>query len=117
MDLKSVKLFSEQKHDVVGYGDDYSQKNTTTTKNYYVRVTTTPVNGGADVVIEGLNHLIFPDGEDKTTLHLRKHARPRIGQELMIQGKFVKVKAKRFNNTGRIEVLDEYTGTWFVYEE
>ena len=68
-------------------------------------------------MIEGLNHLIFPNGEDKTTIHLRKNAGPRIGQGVMIQGRFVKVKDKRYNNTGRIEVLDEYTRTWFVYEE
>lgn len=115
MDLNSALHGKLKNDDIVGFGDAYSKASRTSTRNYYIRVTTIPVKGGADVVIEGLHHLIFSDGEMQKVLHLREDYGPRIGERVMCNGKLIKVKQKRWGGGGRLEVLDEDTQTWMIW--
>lgn len=115
VDLNEALRGLNRQNDIVGYGDEYSKSRPTSTRNHYVRIKTIPVEGGADVVIEGLHNLIFSDGEMQKVLHLREDYGPRIGERVMCNGKLIKVKQKRWGGGGRLEVLDEDTQTWMIW--
>ena len=101
--------------DIVGFGH-VSTKVPTTTRNAHVRVTTIPVDGGADVVIEALGkRRVYPQAEVSSdgrscTIHLSDYDTPRIGQRVCIGRMLAKVAGVRFDDSGHCFVIDEDTG-------
>lgn len=100
---------------VVGFGEP-SKRARTSTMNAHIRVTTTPVNGGADVVIEPRRgYVIVPEVDVETgaaTLRIRKDAGPRIGQRIMVGKRLVEVTERRWTPKGTLQIRDADTGAW-----
>ena len=68
------------KQPTVGFGDEASRRGRTMTMNAFITTTTTPVNGGADVVIEPRRgYVIMPEVDHDSgsvTIRTRKDAGP-----------------------------------------
>lgn len=102
--------------DVIGFGDDVSRRGRTVNGNYFVRVTTVPCAGGADVTIEAKHGLKFSDGTTSFTKHIRRDFGPRIGERVMMHGRLIKVADRHWDPSGRLLLLDEDTQAWCVWE-
>ena len=85
-------------------------------------ITATQVAGGYDVEISATDgHRIFPQAEisadgTRCTLHVRDYAAPRIGQRVCVHRMLVKVADVRFDQSGRLMVMDEDTRAWLPLE-
>ena len=108
------------KQSAVGFGDDVSRRGRTMTMNAFVSVTTTPVNGGADIVIEPRRGYIFvPEVDHDTgsvTVRTRKDAGPRIGQRIMVGKRLVEVAERRWTSKGTLQIRCADTGAWMEVE-
>ena len=103
--------------DIVGFGEG-SRDHATTTCNAFVRVTTTPVKEGAEVTIECRDGFRFADGDAAKSLTLvRKRREPRPGQRVMVGNRLVKVLKTRHDHAGRLELLNEDTLEWVIWQE
>ena len=49
-------------------------------------------------------------------LHVRDIEIPRIGQRVMLGGRLVEVCDIRYDNAGRVHVMDTDTGAWILLE-
>lgn len=106
-----------QQRDIVGFGHS-SADHATTTSNAFVRVTTTPVTEGAEVTVECRDGFRFEDGDAVKTLTLvRKRREPRPGQRVMVGNRLVKVLKTRHDHAGRLELLNEDTLEWVIWDE
>ena len=102
--------------DIVGFGE-MSASQQTTTCNHFVRVTTKPVFEGAEVTLEGRNGMVFADGEETKTLVLvRRRCEPRPGQRVMVGDRLVKVLKTRRDHDGRLQLLNEDTLEWVIWQ-
>lgn len=105
---------------IVGFGDDASRRGRTMTMNAFVQVTTTPVNGGADVVIEPRRgYVIVPEVDVETgaaTMRIRKDPGPRIGQRIMVGRRLVEVAERRWTTKGTLQIRCADTGAWMEVE-
>lgn len=101
--------------DVIGFGEP-SKRGRTVNGNYFIRVTTTPCVGGADVLIETRHGLMFDDGTTERVERIRKDLGPRIGERSMVCGMLVKVADKRYDDSGSLWVMDEDTRAWLPWE-
>lgn len=102
--------------DVVGFGDEQSRRGRTVNGNYFIRVTTVPCAGGADITIETKHGLKFSDGSTTLTKHVRKEFGPRIGERVMLHGRLVKVADRYWDSSGRLLLFDEDTQAWCIWE-
>ena len=104
----------------VGFGDDVSRRGRTMNMNAFITTTTTPVNGGADIVIEPRRGYIFvPEVDHDTgsvTVRTRKDAGPRIGQRVTGGKRLVEVAERRWTPRGTLQVRDADTGAWMEVE-
>lgn len=104
----------------VGFGDEASRRGRTMTMNAFVTTTTTPVNGGADIVIEPRRGQIVMREIDhdsgQVTIRVRKDAGPRIGQRIMVGKRLVEVAERRWTSKGTLQVRDSDTGAWMEVE-
>jgi hypothetical protein len=86
------------------------------TMNAFVTTTTTPVNGGADIVVEPRRgYVIMPEidhDSGSVTIRTRKDAGPRIGQRIMVGKRLVEVAERRWTSKGTLQVRDSITGAW-----
>ena len=103
--------------DVIGFGDEQSRRGRTVNGNYFIRVTTVPCAGGADITIETKHGLKFSDGSTTLTKHVRREFGPRIGERVMLHGRLVKVADKRYDRSGNLQILDEDTQAWCIWEK
>lgn len=102
--------------EVMGFGEP-SKRGRTVNSNYFIRVTTTPCDGGADVTIEAKHGLLFADGTTTKTEHIRKVLSPRIGERVMCCNMLVKVADKRYGADGKLWIMDEDTKAWLPWKE
>ena len=104
------------KQPTVGFGDEASRRGRTMTMNAFAQFTTTPVNGGADIVIEPRRGYIFvPEIDHDTgsvTVRTRKDAGPRIGQRVMVGKRLVEVAERRWTSKGTLQIRCADTGAW-----
>jgi hypothetical protein len=104
----------------VGFGDEASRRGRTMTMNAFITTTTTPVNGGADIVIEPRRGYIFvPEVDHDTgsvTVRTRKDAGPRIGQRVMVGKRLVEVAERRWTSKGTLQIRCADTGVWMEVE-
>ena len=99
-----------------GFGEA-TRGRATTMGNPYALFTTIPRDGGFDVVVGARGGARDESGEQTVTLHFRRDHGPRIGERVMVNHRLVKVADKRYDATGRIQLLDEDTGTWEPWPE
>ena len=104
----------------VGFGDEASRRGRTMTMNAFARFTTTPVNSGADIVIEPRRGYIFVPEIDhdsgQVTIRVRKDAGPRIGQRVMVGKRLVEVAERRWTSKGTLQIRCADTGVWMEVE-
>ena len=104
----------------VGFGDEASRRGRTMTMNAFAQFTTTPVNGGADIVIEPRRGYIFVPEVDRdsgsVTVRARKDAGPRIGQRIMVGKCLVEVAERRWTSKGTLQIRCADTGAWMEVE-
>jgi len=104
------------KQPTVGFGDEASRRGRTMTMNAFAQFTTTPVNGGADIVIEPRRgYVIMPEVDHDSgsvTIRTRKDAGPRIGQRIMVGKRLVEVAERRWTPKGTLQIRDSITGAW-----
>ena len=104
------------KQPTVGFGDEASRRGRTMTMNAFAQFTTTPVNGGADIVIEPRRGYIFVPEVDhdsgQVTIRVRKDAGPRLGERIMVGKRLVEVAERRWTSKGTLQVRDSDTGAW-----
>ena len=100
----------------VGFGDEASRRGRTMTMNAFAQFTTTPVNGGADIVIEPRRgYVIMPEVDHDSgsvTIRVRKDAGPRLGERIMVGKRLVEVAERRWTPKGTLQVRDSITGAW-----
>ena len=100
----------------VGFGDEASRRGRTMTMNAFITTTTTPVAGGADIVIEPRRGQIVMREIDhdsgQVTIRVRKDTGPRIGQRIMVGKRLVEVAERRWTSKGTLQVRDSITGAW-----
>lgn len=108
------------KQPTVGFGDEASRRSRTMTMNAFAQFTTTPVAGGADIVIEPRRGQIVMQEIDhdsgSVTIRVRKDAGPRIGQRVMVGKRLVEVAERRWTSKGTLQVRDSDTGVWMEVE-
>lgn len=106
---------------IVGYGDEISRRGRTHTANAFIMTETTPVAGGAEVrITPRRNHVIMPEVEvedGEVIIHIRKDAGPHIGEVLSIGKRHIIVGGRRFDNHGRMQVMDADTHVWHVLDD
>lgn len=104
--------------DIIGFGA-MSAGRPTTTCNAFVRVTTTPTKGGAEVTVECKDGMRFADTDErtKTVTLVRRKREPRPGQRVMVGNRLVKVLRTRHDHAGRLELLNEDTLEWVIWNE
>ena len=85
--------------DVIGFGDETSKRGRTVNGNYFIRVTTVPCAGGADITIETKHGLKFS-----------------VGERVMLHGRLVKVADRYWDSSGRLLLFDEDTQAWCIWE-
>ena len=107
-----------QQRDIVGFGEG-RRDHATTTCNAFVRVTTTPVREGAEVTVECRDGFRFADTDErtKTVTLVRRKREPRPGQRVMVDNRLVKVLKTRHDHAGRLELLNEDTLEWVIWDE
>lgn len=103
------------RRDVIGFGEGAT--GATTTSNRYVRVTTTPRAGGADVRIEALRGIRFEDGSTEQVIRLRADHGPRVGERVMVRGQLIKVRDRYYDHAGRLVLVDEDTKGTIIWSE
>lgn len=99
-----------------GFGDATKGK-TTTMGNPYALFTTIPRDGGFDLVVSAKGNATTEGGERTVTLHFREDHGPRIGERVMVNHRLVKVADRRYDQAGRLQLLDEDLGTWEPWSE
>lgn len=99
-----------------GFGEA-TQGQATTMGNPYALFTTIPRDGGFDVIVGARGRARTEDGESTVTIHFREGHGPRIGERVMVGRRLVKVADRRYDQTGRLQLLDEDTGTWEPWPE
>lgn len=99
----------------IGFGEQ-SRRATTRNSNYFARFSTTPTNGGCDIVVEAVRGMTFEDGGTSVTLHLRKDHGPRVGERVMVGRTLVKVLDRRYDQSGNLMLLDEDTKAWHQWK-
>ena len=97
--------------EIVGYGES-SRDHATATSNHYVQVSTRPVEGGADVVVEAKPPYHVAAVEREGTVRVRIDRVPRIGERVMVRGELVQVADVRYDQRGALWVMDEDTRAW-----
>ena len=106
---------------VVGFGDEASRRATTRTMNAFIQCATSPAPGGADVTVTTRRgYIVVPEVEVDTgevIIHVRKDAGPRVGESVMVGKRHVKVAKRRYDNYGRLQVMDADTGAWVAMEQ
>ena len=104
----------------VGFGEETSRRGRTRTMNAFVQVETTPTAGGADVrVMPRRGFVAMPEVDHdagEVVVRVRKDAGPRIGQTVTINKRHIVVAARRWDTHGRLQLRDEDTGVWCVYD-
>lgn len=104
----------------VGFGDEYSRRGRTMTMNAFVQVETTPTLGGADIrVTPRRGFVAMPEVDHdagEVMIRVRKDAGPRIGQTIMVGKRHIVVAGRRWDTHGRLQLRDEDTGVWCVYD-
>lgn len=104
----------------VGFGDEYSRRGRTMTMNAFVQVETTPTLGGADIrVTPRRGFVAMPEVDHdagEVVIRVRKDAGPRIGQTIMVGKRHIVVAGRRWDTHGRLQLRDEDTGVWHVYD-
>ena len=104
------------KQPTVGFGDEASRRGRTMTMNAFAQFTTTPVNGGADIVIEPRRgYVIMPEVDHDSgsvTIRVRKDAGPRLGERIMVGKRLVEVAERRWTPKGTLQIRDSITGAW-----
>lgn len=100
----------------VGFGEP-ARGHATTMGNPYALFTTIPRDGGFDVVVGAKGGATTEGGEATVTLHFREDHGPRIGERVMVNHRLVKVADRRYDQTGRLQLLDEDLGTWDPWPE
>ena len=104
----------------VGFGDEYSRRGRTMTMNAFVQVETTPTLGGADIrVTPRRGFIVMPEVSTKDgdiIIRVRKDAGPRIGQIVTVGKRTIVVASRRWDTHGRLQLRDEDTGVWHVYD-
>lgn len=115
--MRWTKLELKIRDDVVGFGDETSKRGRTVNGNYFIRVTTVPCAGGADITIETKHGLKFSDGSTTLKKHIRHDFGPRIGERVMLHGRLVKVADRYWDSSGRLLLLDEDTQAWCIWEK
>jgi hypothetical protein len=104
----------------VGFGDEASRRGRTMTMNAFITTTTTPVNGGADIVIEPRHGQIamreIDHDSGQVTIRIRKDAGPRIGQRVMVGKRLVEVAERRWTSKGTLQIRCADTGAWMEVE-
>lgn len=90
-------------------------------RNAFADVVTRVVDGGADITISALRDFcVMPELEetdDGVTIHLRRSAGPHIGEQIMVGKRSVTVADRRWDSHGRMQVRDEDSGVWYVYDQ
>lgn len=76
------------------------------------------VAGGADVFIRAkAGHvLLVEDTGGTVTVRVRRTEGPRLGERIIVHNMLVKVADRRYDEQGRLWVMDEDTGAWMVVE-
>ena len=82
----------------------------------YADINVSELDGGCDITLTALDGMMFEDGSTTMTLHLRSDHGPRIGERVMVGRTLVKVLEKRYDQDGRLMLLDEDTKAWFAWE-
>ena len=104
----------------VGFGDEASRRGRTMTMNAFAQFTTTPVAGGADIVIEPRRGYIFVPEVDhdsgQVIIRTRKDVGPRIGQRIMVGKRLVEVAERRWTSKGTLQIRCADTGAWMEVE-
>lgn len=85
-------------------------------KNRFVKVITDTCDGGADIRIYACGSYVIDSdievGTGAVRMRLRHDTGPRVGQRVMVDGRLVKVKDRRWSDDGRLMLLDEDTRAW-----
>lgn len=102
--------------ETTGFGDP-TRGRATTMGNPYALLTTIPRDGGFDLVVSAKGDATTEGGERTVTLHFRNDHGPRIGERVMVGHHLVKVADKRYDSTGRLQLLDEDTRAWEPWPE
>ena len=104
----------------VGFGDEVSRRGRTMTMNAFAQFTTTPVNGGADIVIEPRRgYVSMPEVDHDSgsvTIRTRKDAGPRLGERIMVGKRLVEVAERRWTPKGTLQIRCADTGVWMEVE-
>ena len=100
----------------VGFGDATKGK-ATTMGNPYALLTTIPRDGGFDLVVSAKGGAATEGGERTVTLRFREDHGPRVGERVMVRHRLVKVAGRRYDQAGRLQIMDEDTGTWEPWPE
>lgn len=74
------------------------------------------IEDGAAIVITAKHGLTFDDGSTTKEIVLRSDYGPRIGERVMCGKVLVKVLQKRYDSEHRVQLLDEDTRAWFIWE-
>ena len=82
----------------------------------YVTTKINELENGCDIEITTVDGMTFEDGSTSVTLHVRGSHGPRIGERVMVGRVLVKVLEKRYDQEGRLMLLDEDTKAWFAWE-
>lgn len=85
---------------------------TTTMGNPYARFTTIPRDGGFDVIVGAKGDAKTEAGDSTVTIHFRDDHGPRIGERVMVGKRLAKVADRRYDQAGRLQLLDEDTRIW-----
>lgn len=103
----------------VGFGEA-SRTHRTVNMNAFARFETAPVSGGADIrIVARGDHAIMPEIDADTgevILRLRRDAGPQPGRWVMVGKRLVKVRDRRYDHKGNLQVQDE-DGAWVLFDQ
>ena len=99
----------------VGFGES-SRRHRTVGGNAFCRFETTPVMGGADVVLVPQRGFVaMPEVDVETgrvTVRLRKEVGPQVGRRVKLNGVLIEVAERQFAPSGTLMLRDALLGGW-----
>lgn len=101
---------------MAGFGEE-TRGRATTMGNPYALITTIPREGGFDVVVGTKGRATAEGGERTVVVHFREDHGPRVGERVMVGHRLVKVADRRYDQAGRLHLLDEDTHAWVPWPE
>lgn len=108
-----------EERNIIGFGEP-SRTHRTVNMNAFARFETAPVKGGADIrIVARGNHAIMPEIDADTgevILRLRKEVGPLPGRRVMVGKRLVKVKDRRYDHKGNLQLMDE-DGAWVLFDQ